>query len=115
MSDRNLHTYPNEVKQVILKLIKNAEDILIENNITNGQITIKSNRKILEISDNGGGIPEEIISKIFDPYFSTKIKKDGTGLGLYMSKIIIEEHCGGTLSVSNDEKGAVFKTDLNKA
>jgi signal transduction histidine kinase len=115
MSDRNLHTYPNEVKQVILNLIKNAEDILIENNITNGQITIKSNRKILEISDNGGGIPEEIISKIFDPYFSTKIKKDGTGLGLYMSKIIIEEHCGGTLSVSNDEKGAVFKIDLNKA
>jgi len=105
-------TYPNEIKQVILNLLKNTEDILIEKNIPNPKITIQTYDNILLVKDNGGGVPEEIIDKIFDPYFSTKTQKDGTGLGLYMSKIIIEKHCGGTLSVSNDEEGAVFKIEL---
>jgi signal transduction histidine kinase len=111
-------TYTNEVKQVILNIIKNAEDILLDKNIQNRYIKIKtycdSDKAILEISDNGGGINEEYISKIFDPYFSTKTKKDGTGLGLYMSKTIIEDHCGGKLSVSNSQDGAVFKIILYK-
>ncbi|MEA3387640.1 MAG: ATP-binding protein [Patescibacteria group bacterium] len=115
------NSYPNEIKQVVLNLIKNAEDVLIEKDIQNPTITIKTKDNILYISDNGGGIPEDIMPKIFDPYFSTKTKKDGTGLGLYMSKTIIEEHCGGELSVSNDKVinkdgkpscGAVFKIKL---
>ena len=104
--------YSNEVKQVILNLIKNAEDALVERAIKDPTIEISSytreERYILEISDNAGGVPEDIIGKIFDPYFSTKKDKEGTGLGLYMSKIIIEEHCAGTLNISNTKKGAKF-------
>jgi len=105
-------TYPNEIKQVILNLLKNTEDVLIENNIDNPKITIKTYDNTLLVCDNGGGVPKDIIDKIFDPYFSTKRKKDGTGLGLYMSKTIIEQHCGGKLTVSNDSEGAVFKIEL---
>ncbi|MEA2018908.1 MAG: nitrate- and nitrite sensing domain-containing protein [Campylobacterota bacterium] len=117
-----LYTYTNEIKQVVLNIIKNAEDILVEKNIVDPTITIETSCGELKISDNGGGIPEDIIDKIFDPYFSTKLEKDGTGLGLYMSKIIIEEHCGGELTVSNDKVinqdgkpscGAVFKIELD--
>jgi len=114
--DISLYTYPNEVKQVVLNLLKNAEDALLEHKIKNPYIKIRSytedNHVILEISDNAGGIPTDIIENIFDPYFSTKTQKDGTGLGLYMSKTIIEEHCGGCLDVSNSDVGAVFKIDF---
>ncbi|MEA3490962.1 MAG: ATP-binding protein [Campylobacterota bacterium] len=72
----------------------------------------ESDKYILEVSDNGGGIQEEIIENIFDPYFSTKSKKNGTGLGLYMSKIITEEHCDGELQVENITDGVLFKVIL---
>ena len=104
--------------QVILNIVKNAEDILLEKNITNPTISIvtsyneKTKEHILSIKDNAGGIPNEIKNNIFKPYFSTKKEKEGTGLGLYMSKTIIEEHCKGKLSVYNDEEGAVFKIIL---
>ncbi|MEA1955728.1 MAG: HAMP domain-containing sensor histidine kinase [Campylobacterota bacterium] len=109
-------TYSNELKHVVINILKNAEDVLTENKIENPYISIKTYKEnensVLEISDNAGGIPEEIIEKIFDPYFSTKSKKNGTGLGLYMSKIIVEDHCGGLLQVSNSDEGAVFKIIL---
>ncbi len=109
-------TYPNELRQVVLNLIKNAEDALLGRAVKDPTIKIitytKEDQYILTISDNAKGIPEKIIDKIFDPYFSTKEAKDGTGLGLYMSKTIIEKHCGGNLSVSNDKDGAAFKIVL---
>jgi signal transduction histidine kinase len=113
-SDVVFHTYPNELKQVILNLMKNAEDILLDNEIKNPIITIETKENSLSISDNGGGVPKDILDKIFDPYFSTKLEKNGTGLGLYMSKMIVEEHCNGELSVSNTEDGAIFTIKIKK-
>jgi len=111
-------TYSNELKQVILNLIKNAEDALLEKEIENPYIkisTYKENDKyILEVRDNAGGVKEGIMDKIFYPYFSTKTEKEGTGLGLYMSKTIIEEHCDGELTVANNDDGAVFRVALHK-
>ncbi len=118
-STQTINTYVNELRQVILNLLKNAEDVLTEKNINNPYILIntydKNNSVHIEVIDNAGGINEAIFDKIFDPYFTTKDKTDGTGLGLYMSKIIIEDHCNGKLYVRNDKdttkskpKGAIF-------
>ena len=111
--DKTFLSYPNEIKQVVLNIIKNAEDNFIDKEIKGAEIYIKTyekeNKPVLEILDNGGGIPKNIINKIFDPYFSTKKKKDGTGLGLYMSKVIIEEHCNGKIEVENKNNGALFR------
>ena len=106
------YTYQNELKQVILNFIKNAEDILKEKKIQNPTIIIETDGYTLRVKDNAGGVPNKIIDKVFDPYFSTKTQKNGTGLGLYMSKTIIEGHCGGKLSVYNDDEGAVFEIEL---
>ena len=112
-NDRNsFNTYPNEIKQVLLNLIINAQEALVERSIEKPQIILKTDNEKLSVIDNGGGIDEDIMEKIFDPYFSTKKKKDGTGLGLYMSKIIIEEHCGGKLDVSNTQDGVMFTIKL---
>jgi signal transduction histidine kinase len=105
-------SYENELIQVVLNLFKNAEDILVEKNIKNPQIIVDIDKDILSIEDNAGGIPEDIIEHIFDPYFSTK-DKNGTGLGLYMSKIIVEEHCNGELKVENTKQGAKFTIRLD--
>lgn len=114
--NKNFELFSTEVGQVIINLIKNAEDTLVEKQIANPYIKIKTYKDnsfvVLEISDNAKGVPLNIINKIFDPYFSTKKDKDGTGLGLYMSKIIINEHCKGKLSVSNSKNGAVFKVEI---
>lgn len=107
-----LKTYPNELTQVFLNIIKNAQDVLLENQIEYPLITITGREEkdiqIVEILDNAGGIPKEIIGKIFEPYFSTKGEKTGTGLGLYMSKLIIEKHCKGELEADNIAGGARF-------
>lgn len=117
-SSETFKSYPNELKQVLLNLIKNAEDILLERKINDARITIKSfsddHHFYLEVCDNGGGVPEALIDNIFDAYFSSKSQDLGSGLGLYMSKVIIEEHCGGTLSVENAEEGACFCISLPK-
>ncbi|QSZ42026.1 PAS domain S-box protein [Sulfurimonas aquatica] len=116
-SDKSLlFTYHNEVKQVILNIIKNAQDAIKGNNIKNGEIHIKiikeDDYSIIHVEDNAGGIAEDILKEIFNPYFSTKKEKDGTGLGLYMSKVIIEEHCEGEIRAQNINSGARFSIKL---
>lgn len=112
LNDQKYVTYEHEVQQVVLNLFKNAQDAFIERKIAEPKIivTIDSNNgyAIINIDDNALGIDESIIGSIFLPYVSTKTEQNGTGLGLYMSKTIIEEHCKGRLEVQNIDKGARF-------
>jgi signal transduction histidine kinase len=116
---KRVATYENEVRQVILNIFKNAEDALIERKIKDKKIFIETKEDddyiVLSINDNAGGIKEELIDKIFEAYFSTKKNKDGTGLGLYMSRTIINKHCEGNLEVSNNKHGAVFTIKIPKS
>jgi signal transduction histidine kinase len=102
----------NALSQVILNIINNAKDALTESAVKDKKITItveKHDENIaISLQDNAGGIPLEIIDKIFDPYFSTKNDKNGTGLGLYMSKMILQEQLKGTIEVKNSAVGAHF-------
>ncbi|MEN8304282.1 MAG: PAS domain S-box protein [Campylobacterota bacterium] len=111
-SDKEIELYDSEVMQVVLNIIKNAQDNFKEREIENPYIKIIIEDKTLSICDNGGGVPKEILPKIFDPYFSTKDEKNGTGLGLYMSKTIIEDHHNGKLLANNIEGGICFKVEL---
>ena len=108
--------YQNELGQVIINIINNAKDALLDKEIQEKNITIECTQIdeniLIKISDNAGGIPENIIDNIFDPYFSTKEEKNGTGLGLYMSKVIVEEHMDGELNIKNISNGACFEIIL---
>lgn len=110
--DYEFYGRKNELTQVLIILINNAKEALVKNsnnrdkmiNITLEQI---DNNFVLTIQDNGLGVPVELFSKIFEPYFSTNEQTKGRGLGLYMSKKIIEDRFNGKIKVSNN-KGAVF-------
>ena len=108
--------FPNEYSQVLLNILLNARDALIENKVENALVSIHSfvegDKSVVTITDNAGGIAEEIIDKLFDAYFSTKGDK-GTGIGLYMSKTIIEKSMGGRLTVRNTVGGAEFRISLS--
>jgi PAS domain S-box-containing protein len=104
--------YPNELAQVLLNLLNNARDVIAERNIPRGVITLRlfteNGRPVLAVADNGGGIDPTLLSRIFDPYFTTKGPDLGTGVGLYMSKMIVEKHMHGSLDVRNTDTGAEF-------
>ena len=101
-----------EISQVILNIINNSIDILKYQERDDKKITISTYKQndeiIIKIQDNAGGIPEDILHKIFEPYFTTKHQSQGTGIGLYMSKNIIEQHHNGIITASNDKNGAIF-------
>lgn len=112
--DFKLYTLESEFHQVILNLITNAKDELIAKNIEYGKIVITIAKNKISISDNAGGVPKEIVDRIFEPYFTTKEQGKGTGMGLYMSKMIVEQNIGGILSVKNSKDGAEFTINFNE-
>ena len=112
-----LYGFPEDIKQVVLNLLNNAKDAILSHGIAEGVIRVDAsitddNRLRLNVCDNGGGIEEEVIDKIFEPYFTTKHKAQGTGIGLYMSRRIVEERLGGTIGASNTPGGACLTLDL---
>jgi signal transduction histidine kinase len=108
--------YASQFSQVILNIVGNAKDILLERDIQNPSIYITlscdKSKTLIRIEDNGGGIEIEPIDKIFEPYVSTKHAKSGTGIGLYMSKTIIEKNTNGSLKAYNTPRGACFEIML---
>ncbi len=114
--DPLINGYPNEYAQVLLNILMNARDALDENIVDDALITIHSfaegDRSVVTITDNAGGIADEIIDRLFDPYFTTKGPDKGTGIGLFMSKTIIEKNMGGRLSVRNTGRGAEFRIEV---
>jgi len=108
--------YPREFAQAILNILSNAKDVLVERKIEKPYIELTLQRgskyALIKIEDNAGGIKEKIIDRIFEPYFTTKHAKQGTGIGLYMSQIIIEENMHGYINVSNTQQGALFTIKL---
>jgi C4-dicarboxylate-specific signal transduction histidine kinase len=111
-------THSNDFTQVIINIINNSIDALLEHKIKKPVIKIAAivKQEILEIriGDNGGGVDKQIMHKVFEPYFSTK-GKNGTGLGLYMSKMIIENKLGGNLMVRNNAAGAEFVIEIPRS
>jgi C4-dicarboxylate-specific signal transduction histidine kinase len=114
--DPIIYGYQNEFGQVLLNILNNARDVLTERGTEDPRVTItidsEDSRAVLTVADNAGGIPEEIMDKIFDPYFTTKGPQQGTGVGLFMSKSIIEKNMGGRLSARNTADGAEFRIEV---
>ncbi|MDD2888215.1 MAG: HAMP domain-containing sensor histidine kinase [Aliarcobacter sp.] len=118
--DVKINSYYNELSHVFLNIISNSKDALCSNVDKNDRI-IKiivhtfQNHLVVNIIDNGGGIPQNVLPKIFEPYYTTKYKSAGTGIGLYMSKQIIEKHMNGEISSKNlvhKMKNKVFNCSL---
>ena len=117
-SEVTIHSFPGEFKQVILNLVSNAKDAIIERKLREQEhsppgridifIELNNGDVRVRVSDNGGGILPELQERIFEPYFTTKTEKHGTGIGLYTCRMIVETSMGGTLSVDNSEDGACF-------
>jgi signal transduction histidine kinase len=109
--------YSNELKQVLINIVNNAREAIDHSKRKEKKIIVScvndKHHCVISIEDTGGGVPLHIIDKIFDPYFTTKFESQGTGIGLYMAKMIIEKHFLGKLSVHNTVNGACFELRLN--
>jgi PAS domain S-box-containing protein len=116
LDDLFIDGYPNEYSQVLLSILFNARDALSEKAGGSGRVTISSfaekGKSVVTIGDNGGGIKKEIMDRIFEPYFTTKLNRNGTGVGLFMAKNVIENHMGGRLTARNVKGGAEFRIEV---
>jgi signal transduction histidine kinase len=111
--------YENEFMQVILNILTNAQEQFEVSGTKNAKIFLRTFEDekfvIVAIEDNGGGIQQSDLEKLFDPYFSTKMEKNGTGLGLYMAKIILERYHKSTIVAENINQGAKFTIKIKKS
>ena len=116
MDDPRTVGYPNEFSQVVVNLLNNARDVLTDRKCCDPLIMVrtaeKNGKALVTVADNAGGVPDEIIRRIFEPYYTTKGPDRGTGLGLFMSKTIIERNMNGKLSVRNTDGGAEFRIEI---
>ncbi|MBN2895797.1 MAG: GAF domain-containing protein [Campylobacterales bacterium] len=117
-SSASIKLYTSEIMQVVISILRNAQENFQIKETPNPRIRIRSYEDeqsvILELCDNGGGIPDALLNQIFDPYFTTKGANEGTGLGLHMSKTIIEVHHEGKMSAKNSDDGVCFVIELPK-
>ncbi len=104
--------YKSEFQQVIMNMVNNAKDALVDNAITAPKIYITLQDNEILISDNAGGVSQEVLERMFEPYFTTKDEGKGTGMGLYMSKMIIEDNMGGKISAQNQDQGLLLTITL---
>jgi C4-dicarboxylate-specific signal transduction histidine kinase len=108
--------YPNEYTQVLFAVLSNAMDALHERAVAEPRITIRcwseDGKTVVTVTDNAGGIGKEVVSRIFDAYFTTKVPGKGTGINLFLSKTIIEKKMGGRLTVRNAGAGAEFRIEV---
>ncbi len=115
VEDIELSSYPGELQQVLMNIFMNAKDALVENHIDTPKVWLRLEKEgdyaVITIEDNAGGIAEEVQDKIFLDYFTTKEDK-GTGIGLYLCKVIIEENMKGEITCSNSSRGAIFTMKL---
>ena len=113
-----INSYKNELIQVLLNILNNSKDAVIEKCIKKPTLTIATVESesdiIIEIQDNAGGINMDIIDRIFEPYFTTKFKSQGTGIGLYMSKMIVEKSMKGSLYSENRDDGLLTTIKIKK-
>ena len=114
--DLEVRGYGNEYSQVVLNILNNAKDAFVERKVDSPTIDIRlfrdGNKAVATIADNAGGIPEDAIDRIFSPYFTTKASDGGSGIGLYLSRTIIENRMKGRLSVRNVGEGAEFRIEV---
>ncbi len=101
--------HQSEFRQVLINILTNSQEAIIRNDkdrkVYISLASKNNNDIILSIQDSGGGISDDVAQKIFDPYFSTKFESQSTGIGLYMSKMIIENTMNGTINISNKNGG----------
>ncbi|HEY4743964.1 MAG TPA: GAF domain-containing protein, partial [Desulfuromonadaceae bacterium] len=108
--------FPNEYSQALLNILMNARDALLDSRPDEARVTVtiakEGKRAVVTVADNAGGIAEEVMDRIFEPYFTTKGPDRGTGVGLFMSKTIVEKNMGGKLTAYNTAEGAEFRIEL---
>ncbi|MDO9079699.1 MAG: HAMP domain-containing sensor histidine kinase, partial [Desulfuromonadales bacterium] len=111
-----INGYPHEYSQALLNILMNARDAFLESRRVNARIDVRAwvenGRSMVTITDNAGGIKADIFDKIFEPYFTTKDHGKGTGVGLFLSKTIIEKNMGGRLRARNTGDGVELTIEV---